>query len=59
MTIIPTDHIIIVLVTSAKDLAKELIYLVTVTPHILKEAIEKIPKSIKINKLGFNPASEK
>lgn len=33
-----------VLVTSAKERAKALIYLVTVDPQTLKDAIEKTPK---------------
>ncbi len=36
-----------VLVTSPIDLAKAFIYFVTVTPQILKVAIEKIPKMTK------------
>lgn len=36
-----------VLVTSPIDLANALIYFVTVTPQILKVAIEKIPKITK------------
>ena len=48
-----------VLVTSPTDLAKALIYLVTVTPQILKVAIEKIPKITKKSKAPFAPISAK
>ncbi len=41
--IIPIAQTIMVRVTSPIDLAKALIYFVTVTPHILNVAIEKIP----------------
>lgn len=44
---IPIAHTITVRVTSPIDLAKALIYLVTVTPQILKVAIEKIPRITK------------
>lgn len=39
----PTIQTIIVLIASATDLAKALIYLVIVTPAILNKAIENIP----------------
>jgi hypothetical protein len=43
-------------VTSPIDLARALIYLVTVTPVMLNVAIEKIPKIQKINKPGLENA---
>jgi hypothetical protein len=48
-----------VLVTSEIDLAKALICLVTVTPAILKVAIEKTPKMQKKSKPPFENAYEK
>lgn len=56
---IPTAHTIIVRVTSAIERAKALIYLVTVTPQILKVEIENIPKITKNNKPPLAPISEK
>lgn len=55
----PIPQTRIVLVTSAIDLARALIFLVTVTPAILKVAIEKIPKMQKNNKAPLLNASEK
>ncbi len=46
--IIPIIQTNTVLVTSPIDLAKALIYFVTVTPQILNVAIEKIPKKKNI-----------
>jgi hypothetical protein len=46
--IIPIIQTNTVLVTSPIDLAKALIYFVTVTPQILNVAIEKIPKQKNI-----------
>jgi hypothetical protein len=44
-------------VTSPIDLAKALIYLVTVTLKLLKVAIEKIPKIMKNDSAPFAPIS--
>lgn len=55
VTIIPIAHTITVRVTSPIDLANALMYLVTVTPQILKVAIEKIPKITKNNKAPLAP----
>lgn len=49
----------IVLVTSAIDRARALIFLVTVTPAILNVAIEKIPKVQKNNNAPLLNAAEK
>lgn len=49
----------IVLVTSAIDRARALIFLVTVTPAILNVAIEKIPKVQKNNNAPSLNAAEK
>lgn len=43
----PTIHTIIVRVTSQIDLARALIYFVTVTPVMLNVAIDKIPRRQK------------
>ena len=59
MTIIPTNQINTVLVTSASDLAKALIYLVTETPQRLNRAIEKIPIIMNAINDPFCPASRK
>ena len=48
-----------VLVTSPIDLAKALIYLVTVTPQILKVAIENIPKITKNKSVPLEKISAK
>lgn len=56
---IPINQIRTVLVTSAKERARALMYFVTETPHKLKRAIEKIPMMIKIIREGLCPASEK
>ena len=53
VTIIPTIHTNTVLVTSPIERAKAFIYFVTVTPEILKAAIEKIPNITKNNKGPF------
>ena len=45
---IPTIHIIIVLNTSATDLAKAEDFLVILTPHKFKQAVNTIPKITKI-----------
>lgn len=52
----PTIHTITVRVTSQIDLAKALMYFVTVTPVTLKVAIEKIPKMQNNSKKPFAPA---
>lgn len=49
----------IVLVTSAIDRARALIFLVTVTPAMLYVAIEKIPKVQKNNSAPLLNAAEK
>ena len=59
VTMIPMAQTKTVRVTSPIDLAKALIYLVTVTPQMLKVAIEKIPKMTKNNKAPFAPISAK
>ena len=53
---IPINQISTVLVTSAKDLANELMYLVTDTPQRLNKAIEKIPNMINTIRDQFCPA---
>lgn len=55
----PMPHTKIVLVTSPIDRARALMYLVTVTPAMLKVAIEKIPKMQKNKSPPFENASEK
>lgn len=55
VTMIPIAQTKTVRVTSPIDLAKALIYFVTVTPQILKVAIEKIPKITKNNNPPFAP----
>lgn len=57
--IIPTAQMITVLVTSPIDLAKALIYLVTVTPQMLNVAIEKTPKITKRSNTPLDPISAK
>ena len=47
VTINPMPHTRMVLVTSPIDLASALMYLVTVTPVMLKVAMENIPKMQK------------
>ena len=59
VTMIPMAQTKTVRVTSPIDLAKALIYLVTVTPQMLKVAIEKIPKITKNNSAPFAPISAK
>jgi hypothetical protein len=49
----PTLQTIIVLVTSQIDLANALIYFVTVTPEILNDAIDMIPRQQKNNNAPF------
>lgn len=49
----------IVLVTSPIDLANALMYLVTVTPVILKVAMEKIPRMQKNSREPLEKASWK
>lgn len=56
---IPTNQIIIVLVTSANERARAFTYFVTDTPHKLKSAIEQIPIIINIIREGLFPASIK
>lgn len=56
---IPIAQTKTVRVTSPIDLANALIYFVTVTPQMLKVAIEKIPKITKNNKAPFAPISAK
>ena len=46
----PTTHTRIVRVTSPIDRASALMYFVTVTPEILKVAIENMPSMQKISK---------
>ena len=53
----PIPHTNTVLVTSPIDLAKALIYLVTVTPVMLNVAIENIPKIQKNRRAPFEKAS--
>ncbi len=55
VTIIPIAQTKTVRVTSPIDLANALIYFVTVTPQMLKVAIEKIPKITKNNNPPFAP----
>lgn len=57
--IMPIAHTITVRVTSPIDLAKALMYFVTVTPQMLNVAIEKIPKITKNNKPPLAPISAK
>lgn len=59
MIIKPIPQTKIVLVTSAIDLARALIFLVTVTPAMLNVAIEKIPKMQKNNNAPLLNSSEK
>jgi hypothetical protein len=49
-------HTKIVLVTSPIDLARAFMYLVTVTPVMLKVAIEKIPNIQNIKRPGLSNA---
>lgn len=56
---IPIIHTKTVLVTSPIDLANALIYLVTVTPQILKVAIENIPKITKNKRVPLELISAK
>lgn len=53
--IIPIAQTITVRVTSPIDRAKALMYFVTVTPQMLKVAIEKIPNITKNNNPPFAP----
>ena len=53
VTIIPITQTSTVRVTSQIDLVNALIYLVTVTPEILKVAIENIPKITKNSNTPF------
>ena len=55
----PTAQTMTVRVTSPIDLAKAFMYLVTVTPQMLKVAIEKIPKMTKNRSPPFAPISAK
>lgn len=57
--IMPIAHTITVRVTSPIDLANAFMYFVTVTPQMLKVAIEKIPKITKNNNPPFAPISAK
>lgn len=59
MIINPTPQTKIVLVTSPIERAKALMYLVTVTPVMLKVAIEKIPKKQKNKRDPLENAYEK
>lgn len=56
---IPTIQTIMVLATSATERAKALMYLVMVTPVILNNAIEKIPKIQKNRSPKLELASAK
>lgn len=57
--IIPIAQTRTVRVTSPIDLAKALMYLVTVTPQMLNVAIEKIPKITKNKRPPLAPISAK
>lgn len=59
VTIIPIIQTRTVLVTSPIERAKALMYLVTVTPQILKVAIENTPKITKNKSDPFAPISAK
>lgn len=59
VTIIPIAQTKTVRVTSPIERAKALMYLVTVTPHMLNVAIEKIPKMTKKSKAPLAPISAK
>lgn len=55
VTMMPMAQTSTVRVTSPIDLAKALMYLVTVTPQMLNVAIEKIPKMTKKSKAPLAP----
>lgn len=59
VTMIPIAQTMTVRVTSPIDRAKALMYFVTVTPQMLKVAIEKIPKMTKNSKAPLAPIQAK